>query len=154
MLLFVAFFVYVGASEEEKATEISISLEGITVRDIMSSPVEGVPPGMTLDELKELMFRDKHRGYPVMEEGKLQGMVTIADLQKTAPEKRAVTRVGEVMARKLYLIGPEDEAAVAMKTMNELQIRRLPVMDGGRLVGILSREDLVRAIELCRERVH
>jgi len=90
----------------------------------------------------------------VMEEGKLQGMVTIADLQKTAPEKRAVTRVGEVMARKLYLIGPEDEAAVAMKTMNELQIRRLPVMDGGRLVGILSREDLVRAIELCRERVH
>jgi len=38
--------------------------------------------------------------------------------------------------------------------MNELQIRRLPVMDGGGLVGILSREDLVRAIELCRERVH
>ena len=58
------------------------------------------------------------------------------------------------MARELYLIAPEDEAATAMKTMNELQIRRLPVMDGGGLVGILSREDLVRAIELCRERVH
>lgn len=62
--------------------------------------------------------------------------------------------MGEVMARELYSIAPEDEAAVAMKTMNELQIRRLPVMDGGGLVGILSREDLVRAIELCRERVH
>ncbi|MDD1735458.1 MAG: CBS domain-containing protein [Methanothrix sp.] len=154
MLLFVAFFVYVGASEEEKATEISISLEGILVRDIMSSQVQSVPPDMTLEELKELMFRDKHRGYPVMEGEKLQGIVTIADLQKVAPEKRAGTLVGEVMARELYLIGPEDEAAMAMKTMNELQIRRLPVMDEGRLVGILSREDLVRAIELCRERVH
>lgn len=154
MLLFVAFFVYVGASEEEKATEISISLEGITVRDIMSSPVESVPPEMTLEELKELMFRDKHRGYPVMEGGQLQGIVTIADLQNVAPEKHSGTRVGEVMARELYLIGPEEEAAAAMKTMNELQIRRLPVMDGGRLVGILSREDLVRAIELSRERVH
>ena len=154
MLLFVAFFVYVGASEEEKATEISISLEGITVRDIMSSPVESISPDMTLDELKELMFRDKHRGYPVMESGKLEGMVTITDLEKVAPERRAGTRVGEVMARELYLIAPEDEAATAMKTMNELQIRRLPVMDGGGLVGILSREDLVRAIELCRERVH
>ncbi|MBP7070413.1 MAG: CBS domain-containing protein [Methanothrix sp.] len=154
MLLFVAFFVYVGASEEEKATEISISLEGIMVQDIMSTRVESVSPDMTLEELKELMFRDKHRGYPVMEGEKLQGIVTIADLQKVAPERRAGTRVGEVMARELYLIGPEDEAATAMKTMNELQIRRLPVMDGGQLVGILSREDLVRAIELCRERVH
>ena len=154
MLLFVAFFVYVGASEEEKATEISISLEGILVRDIMSTQVQSVPPDMNLDELKELMFRDKHRGYPVMEGEELQGIVTIADLQKVPPEKRAGMVVGEVMARELYLIGPEDEAARAMKTMNELQIRRLPVIDGRKLVGILSREDLVRAIEICREREH
>jgi Zn-dependent protease/CBS domain-containing protein len=152
MLLFVAFFVYVGASEEDKATEISISLEGILVKDIMSSPVQSVSADMTLEELKELMFRDKHRGYPVMDGELLRGIVTITDLQNVPREKRAETRVGEVMARELYQIGPEDEAATAMKTMNDLQIRRLPVIDEGRLVGILSREDLVRAIELCRER--
>jgi CBS domain-containing protein len=55
------------------------------------------------------------------------------------------------MARKLYVIAPEEEASVAMKMMNESAVRRLPVMDAGRLVGIVSREDLVRAIELCSE---
>jgi CBS domain-containing protein len=56
------------------------------------------------------------------------------------------------MARNIYVIAPEEEASVAMKMMNEKGIRRLPVMDAGRLVGIVSREDLVRAIELCSER--
>jgi Zn-dependent protease/CBS domain-containing protein len=152
MLLFVAFFVYVGASEEEKATEISVSLEGIRVKDIMSSQVRTIPPDMTMQELKELMFQEKHRGYPVLSEGALQGIVTLTDLQKVPEVERAMTRVAQVMARELYLIAPLDEASTAMKKMNDMQIRRLPVMDEGRLVGIISREDLVRAIELSSER--
>jgi CBS domain-containing protein len=60
----------------------------------------------------------------------------------------------QVMARMLYLMASLEEASTAMKMMNEMQIRRLPVIDEGRLVGIVSREDLVRAIELCSEREH
>ncbi|HOV81150.1 MAG TPA: M50 family metallopeptidase [Methanothrix sp.] len=152
MLIFVAFFVYVGAAEEGRATEISLSLEGIKVADIMSRQVRDVSPDMTLQELKELMFKEKHRGYPVFEDGVLRGIVTISDLLRVPEEKRAVTRVGDVMARKLYVIAPDERASTAMKMMNELQIHRLPVMDGGHLAGILSREDLVRAIELSSER--
>jgi Zn-dependent protease len=154
MLLFVAFFVYAGASEEEKSTEISVSLAGISVRNIMSSPVRSVSQDMTLDELQELMFREKHRGYPVMDGSALVGIITLTDLQKVAEADRAITRVGQVMTRKLYLIGPEQEASTAMKIMNDMQIRRLPVIVEDRLLGIVSREDLVRAIELCREREH
>jgi len=154
MLIFVAFFVYAGASEEEKATEISVSLAGISVRNIMSSPVRSVSQDMALDELTELMFREKHRGYPVMDGSALVGIVTLTDLQKVAAADRAIARVGQVMTRKLYLIDPEQEASTAMKMMNDMQIRRLPVIAEGRLVGIVSREDLVRAIELCREREH
>jgi CBS domain-containing protein len=150
----VAFFVYVGASEEDKATEISVSLEGIQVRNIMSTPVRSIALEITLEELKELMFREKHRGYPVMSGETLEGIITLTDLQKVPEALRTQTRVDEVMTRKLYLIGPEEEASTAMKMMNDMQIRRLPVIDKGRLVGIVSREDLVRAIELCREREH
>jgi CBS domain-containing protein len=148
MLLFVAFFVYVGASEEEKATEISISLDGILVSDIMSSPVRTVTRDMTLQQLKELMFQEKHRGYPVMADESLEGIVTLTDLQNVPEAQRALTPVSKVMARKLYVISPRDEASTAMKMMNEMGIRRLPVMENGRLLGIVSREDLVRAIEL------
>ncbi len=148
MLLFVAFFVYVGASEEEKATEISVSLEGIKVKNIMSPEVRTVAPDTTLQELKELMFLEKHRGYPVMSGDEMLGIVTLTNLQSVPDELLSSTSVEKVMARKLYVIAPLDEASTAMKMMNDMQIRRLPVMDNGRLVGIVSREDLVRAIEL------
>lgn len=152
ILLFIAFFIYIGASEEEKATAISVSLEGIKVKNIMSPEVHTVHSNMTLRALQDLMFREKHRGYPVVEDGSLQGIVTLTDLQKISDEKRDSVEVGAVMTRKLYLIGPEEEASAAMRMMNEMGVRRLPVIDAGRLVGIVSREDLVRAIELSSGR--
>jgi CBS domain-containing protein len=152
LLLLIAFFVYIGASEEEKATAIDISLEGIRVRNIMSSQVQTVDPNMSLRSLMDLMFKEKHRGYPVMDNGVLQGIVTISDVQRVPDSQRDLTTVGEVMARKLYVIGPEEEASAAMKMMQEKGIRRLPVMEGDHMLGIVSREDLVRAIELCSER--
>ncbi|MGV8089648.1 MAG: site-2 protease family protein [Methanothrix sp.] len=149
ILLFVAFFVYVGASEEEKAIQISVSLEGTRVMDIMSDDVHTVDPDMTLQDLKEHMFEEKHRGYPVVSGNEVIGVVTLSDLQRVPQVNHADTRVAEVMTRKLYVIGPSEEASAAMMMMNKMNIRRLPVMSDGRLVGIVSREDLVRAIELC-----
>jgi Zn-dependent protease/CBS domain-containing protein len=152
LLLFVAFFVYIGASEEERATAIDVSLAGIRVRNIMSTDVHTVTPGMNLRELMDRMFHEKHRGYPVLEGGSLQGIVTVTDVQRIPDALRDSTTVGEVMAGKVYVIGPEEEAASAMKKMSELGIRRLPVTEEGKLVGILSREDLVRVMELSSER--
>jgi len=54
-----------------------------------------------------------------------------------------------LISKKMHDIGPEEEAVVAMKKMTVLGIRRLPVIENGRLVGILSREDLVMATTLC-----
>lgn len=152
LLLVIAFFIYIGASEEERATTINICLEGIKVRNIMSSDVHTVPPGMSLLELTDLVFREKHRGYPVVDDGELSGMVTTADVQRVAETLRQTTTVGDVMSKKIFDIGPDEEATAAMKKLTELGVRRLPVIENGRLVGILSREDLVRAMELCSGR--
>jgi Zn-dependent protease/CBS domain-containing protein len=149
VLLLIAFFVYIGASEEERATTINICLEGIKVRNIMSADVHTVPPGMNLMELTDLVFREKHRGYPVVENEEMIGMVTTADIQRVPELLRQATTVRDVMAKNLFDIGPDEEATAAMKKLTELGVRRLPVMENGRLVGILSREDLVRAMELC-----
>lgn len=152
VLLLIAFFVYIGASEEERATTINICLEGIRVRNIMSADVHTVPPDMNLRELTDLVFREKHRGYPVVDGGELLGMVTTADIQRVAETLRQTTTVGDVMAKKIFDIGLDEEATVAMRKLTELGVRRLPVVENGRLVGILSREDLVRAMELCSGR--
>lgn len=152
VLLLIAFFIYIGASEEERATTVDICLAGIKVRNIMSSDVRTVTPDKSLKDLTDMMFREKHRGYPVIEKGALAGIVTLTDVQKVPDDRRDSTTVGEVMSRNLYVIGPDEEASTAARMMSERGIRRLPVIENNNLTGIVSREDLVRAMELCSER--
>ena len=149
LLVVIAIFIYIAANDEEKATAIVVPLEGVKVRDIMSRDLRTVSPDTTVPEIMNLMFREKHRGYPVMEGGRLAGIVTISDVQKVPEERRGTTVVGDVMVRAIYVIEPNADAAEAMKKMMERQIRRLPVMEDGELVGIVSRSDLLRAIEIC-----
>jgi len=149
LLVVIAVFIYIAASDEERSTAIVVPLEGVKVRDIMSKDPKTVSPETPLTEIMNLMFREKHRGYPVTVDGKLAGIVTISDVQKVPEEKRGTTTVGEIMVKAIYVIEPNADAAEAMKKMMERQIRRLPVMEDGQLVGIVSRSDLLRALEIC-----
>ena len=65
---------------------------------------------------------------------------------------RDLMSVGQVMTRDPIVIRPDEEASVAMKMMAERGIHRIPVVDNNTLIGIVSREDLVRAMELCFQR--
>lgn len=152
VLLLIAFFIYIGASEEERATTVDICLAGIKVRNIMSSDVRTVASDKSLRDIMDLMFREKHRGYPVVDNGDLKGIVTLTDVQKVPDDQRDSTTAGQIMTKNLYVIGPDEEASIAAKMMNERGIRRLPVIENNNLIGIVSREDLVRAMELCSER--
>jgi len=152
VLLLIGFFIYIGASEEERATTVDICLSGIKVRNIMSSDVRTVTPDKNLRDLTDLMFREKHRGYPVIDNGAIAGIVTLDDVQKVPEDRRDSTNVGQVMSKNLYVIGPDEEASTAAKMMSERRVRRLPVIENNNLIGIVSREDLVRAMELCSER--
>ncbi len=151
LLLLVAFFIYIGASEEEKATTVNICLEGVKVRNIMSSNVHTITPDKNLRDLIDLMFREKHRGYPVVDKGQLEGIITLTDVQKVPDEKRDSTTIGQVMSRNLIVIGPDEEASTAANMMAERGINRILVLENNSLIGIVSREDLVRAMELCSE---
>lgn len=151
-LVMIAFFIYIGASEEEQSTLVSITLEGIHVGDIMSTDVLSVNPNMGLKELADLMFTEKHLGYPVVDDGTLVGMITFTDVRNAPQEERGTLTVGDVMTRDLITISPEDEASKVLQLMSRNQIGRLIVTDNGNMMGIVSRTDLIRAIELLRAR--
>jgi Zn-dependent protease/CBS domain-containing protein len=152
LLLLIAFFIYIGASEEERATTVGVCLEGVKVKNIMSSDVHTVTPDTSLKDLLDLMFREKHRGYPVVENESLRGIVTLTDVQQVPDQQRDKLTVGQIMNKNLYVISPDEEASSAVKMMAERGIRRIPVTENNNLVGIVSREDLVRAMELCSAR--
>jgi len=150
ILILIAFFVYIGASEEEKTTEITVTLEGVKVRDIMTKNVIFVPPTITASELVELMFKEKHMGYPVVDD-KLRGVVTFSDVRKVPLEQRGKILVSEIMTKKTISVAPDDDAIKALRIMSQRNIGRVPVMESGVIVGIISRTDLIRSIQLLQE---
>ncbi|HIH43524.1 MAG TPA: CBS domain-containing protein [Candidatus Methanoperedenaceae archaeon] len=147
-LILIAFFIYIGASEEEKGTEIAFTLEGVSVRDIMSEDVVSVPPDMSIAGLVDLMFEEKHMGYPVVERGSLIGIVTFSDVRNIPREKRGEVRVSDVMSPRVLSVSPGDRAVDVLKLLNSNGIGRTIVIQDGRVVGIVSRTDLVRSIQL------
>ncbi len=150
-LLLIALFIYFGASGEEKATVISITLEGVKVRNVMTSvpDVIYVPPDWTLEELIDVMFKTRHMGYPVQESqaSPVLGVITFADVQRVPASRRGITRVEDVMKREIISIGPDADAFDALKLMSSRNLGRLIVLEDGQMVGIVSRTDLMRAIQ-------
>lgn len=154
-LVIIAFFVYIGASEEEKATIVDMSLEGLKVKDIMTEDVVSVSPDTSISELCDMMFKGGHKGYPVvyenLEGSELRGIVTFHDVQKISQEERNVLNVSDIMTKGIVSISSEDDAIEAFKVMSQYNIGRLIVTEYGKMVGILSKEDLIRAIKLKRD---
>jgi len=150
-LLLIAIFIYFGASGEEQATIISVTLEGVKARDVMTAVpnVVYVPPDMTLNHLVDVMFRTKHIGYPVQEEqsSPVLGVITFGDVRQIPASKRDTTRVEEVMKREIITIGPDADASDALILMSTKNVGRLIVMKRGQMEGIISRTDLLREIK-------
>ncbi len=147
-LILIAFFIYIGASEEEKATEINIALEGIKIKDIMSKDVKTVNSGMSVEALIDIMFRFKHMGYPVVDDSEPKGIVTFNDVQRVPKEDRNNVKVSQIMTKDLITIREDDDAVSALKLMTVNNIGRLVVKKDNRVTGIVSRTDLLRVMQL------
>jgi predicted transcriptional regulator len=147
-LTLIAIFIYTGATQEGKAVEISLALEGITVKDIMSTPVITVPPDMPLDDLSTYMMTHKHMGYPVTKNSALLGIVTFNDLHGHEKKSPASNQVQDIMTTPVITIHPDNNAIDAFKIMAKHNIGRLIVTKNNHIHGIISRSDLLHAIKL------
>ncbi|MGE3944664.1 MAG: CBS domain-containing protein [Alphaproteobacteria bacterium] len=141
------------------------------VSDIMTHPVITVAPETTIGEAAELMVEHRISGLPVVNiAGEIVGIVTEGDLLRraeTGTERRRARwlefliapgrlaseyahahgrRVGEVMTDTVLWVGQDDAVAEVVELMERRRIKRVPVIDRGRPVGIVSRANLVRAL--------
>ena len=113
------------------------------VRDLMSSPVRTVPPDMPLSELAHSLQEWGHTGAPVVQGGTLVGVISRRDIERAQREGRGKLAVKSCMAHHVRSVGPGAPLTEALDQMTTYNIGRLPVLDGPRVVGILSREDVL-----------
>ncbi len=151
ILIIIAFFIYIGASQEATVLRYNILLQDITVADAMSSPVATVEPTLPLSRLVEMMYETKHLGFPVVDRGALVGIVALADIHKITPQDREAMQVRDVMTRNPTTLPPSAPLLDALKIITGKDIGRIPVVSDGALVGIVTRTDVLRVMELREE---
>ncbi|WP_292364052.1 MULTISPECIES: CBS domain-containing protein [unclassified Methanoculleus] len=151
ILIIIAFFIYIGANQEATYLRYNILLQDVTVADAMSTPVATVEPSMPLPQLLEMMYETKHLGFPVVERGSLVGIVALADVHKISPADREAMQVRDVMTRTPTTLPPSAPLIDALRIITGQDIGRIPVVADGNLVGIVTRTDVLRVMELREE---
>ncbi|WP_204103104.1 MULTISPECIES: CBS domain-containing protein [Spirulina sp. CCY15215] len=119
--------------------------EPLTARELMSSPVRTIRPRVTIDEAQRILLRYGHSGLCVVDEGdRLVGIISRRDLDIALHHGFAHAPVKGYMSRNLKTIIPKTPLPEIEALMITYDLGRLPVIEGDRLVGIVTRTDVLR----------
>jgi len=115
----------------------------MNVRDVMTSNPRTVSPNDAIQVAARIMKEEDIGVVPVVDNGRAVGIVTDRDIVIRAVAEGGVDRpVRDIASRDVVCVRPDDSTREAEKIMSERQIRRLPVVEGDRLVGIVSLGDI------------
>jgi CBS domain-containing protein len=123
-------------------------------REIMTRNVKTASREMSLQEVAQLMREGDMGAMPVVENGKLIGIVTDRDIvvRAIAEGRDAQTQIGDVMTTEIFSAKEDDFAFEAIRLMGDKQIRRIPVInEAGELAGIIAMADIALEMEDERE---
>lgn len=143
--IFIGWILDTAARSSYRQTKLRLALEPFTARELMTPDYPAVPRGLSLWQLVHNYFLYTGRRYFIVtDEGKLEGIVTLSDVEKVPRERRELTTVAQVMtpAEKLATASPNDNATTVLERMEEGDIEQMPVVWEGRVVGVIGREEL------------
>ncbi|HKD43696.1 MAG TPA: site-2 protease family protein [Myxococcaceae bacterium] len=147
VLIIIAFFIFVGAEAESRGVLVKAMLGHVRVRDLMSPSRESVSPTTSVYDAAEQMLRDRRLAYPVLEDGRIVGLLAESAVERVPPHERKITPVGKVM-RGVETVGPDDDLGRALQALSAHDVALLPVVQDGALIGILRRSDVMRGLKL------
>ncbi|MFQ5668063.1 MAG: HPP family protein [Candidatus Binatia bacterium] len=122
----------------------------------MTRPVTTVSPDATASELEQLFERYDYNSFPVVRDDHIEGIVTKFDFlrnfvftpESVVPHYEALMqrRVADIMQRDVTTVAPDLPLTRVLQNMVDMRTKSFPVLSGGRLLGIISREDVIRAV--------
>ena len=113
--------------------------------DIMTRKVCTVSPEASVQEVAQLLYQERISGVPVVNaDGQIIGIVTEADIISKA--SREGLRVADIMSHEIIAVTEDTPINEIARLLSERKIKRVPVVSGGKLAGIVSRADIVYAV--------
>lgn len=119
----------------------------VLVKDIMSKPAVIIEENKSARVAGEIMKKKRKGALVVVKKGKPVGIVTDSDLIRKIVAKNlkpSEVKVREIMSRPLVVISPDDNIVEASRKMKRSNIKRLPVVENGKVIGLLSLTDIAR----------
>jgi len=132
---------------QELAESIHLIVQAArTAKEIMTTPVKTISQDRTIEEAAALMYRYEHSGYPVVENHALIGMITRRDLDKAIHHGLGHAPVKAYMSTEVITSKPKATLEEIQNQVIEHNIGRLPIVEEGKIVGIISRTDIIKAM--------
>lgn len=147
-LILIAIFVYMAASQEELQVDIMETLKRFKVKDILPDQYLSVSRDTPLSKVLELIFHSHQEDFPVLEEGRIVGFVSRTDIISAIHQFGMEKAVEDVMRKKFPSASPRDPLIKIHKLMEESNLKAIPIIDAGELVGIITMEDLGKIYSL------
>jgi len=150
-LMFIGWFLNNAALSSYRQLLVKETLEAVPVARLMRTQLDRVDPELSVRQLvEEHLMQSGQRVLPVERDGRFLGLVSVSDLQKS--ERRAWDRMTarEIMTpvERLACVGPAADAGEALAELARRNVNQLPVLEDGRLVGLLRREDVIKWLAL------
>jgi len=144
-LVIIAVFIYLGAAQEGRMVEVKNVLGELRVRQAMTTKFQAVSPDEPLSGPVELILHGFQTVFPVLEEGRLAGVLTEADLVSALKHYGLEVAVKMAMRTDVPTVDPDSSLFDAQQLMSEKRLGALPVVQGGRIIGLLTPHDVSEA---------
>ncbi|MBH0201751.1 MAG: site-2 protease family protein [Nitrospira sp.] len=147
----IGIFLFAAALASRRHAVMRQALETVSIQDVMATAVTSIPSHCTLDVAVNQHFQSYgYGGFPVLEDGRLVGLISTGEIQNVLPSLWPWRRVEQVMRpfSESLVIAPDAPVIQAMERMAREGLDRLVVMQDGAIVGLVTHSAIVRYLQL------
>jgi len=150
-LAFIGWFLNSAAVQSYRQVVVDDMLEGVPVARLMRRDAPTVAPNTSVSQLvDDFVMKTDERAFPVVDGDRLEGLVCLEDVRQVPRAAWDTTPVSQIMtpASQLTVVAPRDDASQALQKLGQRDVRQIPVVQDGHVVGMLRRRDVLRWLQL------
>jgi Zn-dependent protease/predicted transcriptional regulator len=152
-IAFIGWFLLTAAQESFTQVAVRATLQGLRAADLMSPELPAVSRDISLEEYLHELLRTGRRCHLVMDADRLVGLMTLHAMNRFPHEEWVTTSVQAAMipSEQILWASPDEPALSVLERMQASDVNQMPVVAGGRVVGMIARDSILRAIQTRME---